>query len=190
MSKISNAGVEQSETPGKTQPGIANLPLRYHISWGTYGSWLPGDPRGFRTRSHRQHIDGDYRNPPPTGKYAALHAYARDALKKPPVTIEADLQQIVALACLEQFAKEAADVSAISVDCWHVHVAVVCPAAGIKQMIGRVKKVSSHRVRRRIPGRLWQAGCHIVPIRNEEHWRNVLAYIAAHGRKGWAWRKA
>src|ERR1700730_2765282 len=32
------------------------------ITWGTYGSWLPGDPRGFRTWRHREYV------PPPYGR--------------------------------------------------------------------------------------------------------------------------
>ena len=59
--------------------------MRYHLIWGTYGSWLPGDPRGFRTRRHREHVEGDYKHPPPPGLYEGLHAYATDSLKKPPV---------------------------------------------------------------------------------------------------------
>ena len=61
--------------------------MRYHITWGTYGSWLPGDPRGFRTRGHRQHVEGDHRHPPLAGQYEGLHAHARGLLKKPPVTL-------------------------------------------------------------------------------------------------------
>lgn len=36
----------------------------YHIMCHTYGTWLPGDPRGFRTRHHREHVEGDYKSPP------------------------------------------------------------------------------------------------------------------------------
>ena len=31
----------------------------YHVTGGTYGSWLPGDPRGWRARGRREHVDGD-----------------------------------------------------------------------------------------------------------------------------------
>jgi hypothetical protein len=27
----------------------------YHIMCNTFGTWLPGDPKGFRTRHHREH---------------------------------------------------------------------------------------------------------------------------------------
>ncbi|HEX3314753.1 MAG TPA: hypothetical protein VHR72_07680 [Gemmataceae bacterium] len=35
--------------------------MAQHLS--TYGSWLPGNPRGFRSRKHRIHSSGDYKNP-------------------------------------------------------------------------------------------------------------------------------
>ena len=43
----------------------------YHVVLSTYGSWLYGDKRGFRTRHHREHVDGDYKNPPSLGKYGS-----------------------------------------------------------------------------------------------------------------------
>ena len=42
----------------------------FHCISTTYGAWLYGDARGFRTRHHREHIVGDYRSPPPIEKYA------------------------------------------------------------------------------------------------------------------------
>jgi len=100
--------------------------MRVHVTWGTYGSWLPGDPRGFRTRRHRTHVEGDYKNPPPPGIYEGLHNYARAKLRKPPVVLPQDLRPTVGLACLEQFAKEDARVYALSVGGEHVHVAADC----------------------------------------------------------------
>ena len=160
---------------------------RYHLMWGTYGSWLPGDPRGFRTRHHRQHVDGDYRNPPPPGTYEGLHAHVCRSLKQAPVTIPPGLRETVGRRCLDRFAEEGIAVAALSVGGQHAHAAVACPSNGLKQMVGRVKKVSSHRVRDRLPGRLWQAGCRPVRIRDASHWRNVLEYIAAHAPHAWVW---
>ena len=37
----------------------------YHVNGNTYGTWLPGDPRGWRERGHKKHVAGDYKNPPP-----------------------------------------------------------------------------------------------------------------------------
>ena len=69
--------------------------------------------RGGRARHGRQHVDGDYKNPPPPGKYKALHAHARRSLKKPPAEIPPDLREVIALPCLQQFADEEVEVFAI-----------------------------------------------------------------------------
>ena len=39
----------------------------FHIIGNTYGTWVRGDPKGFRTLHHREHIEGDYKHPPPPG---------------------------------------------------------------------------------------------------------------------------
>ncbi len=53
----------------------------YHCMANTYGTWLPGDPRGWRSRHHREHVVGDYRNPPKRS-YANLHRKARSLMKR------------------------------------------------------------------------------------------------------------
>jgi REP element-mobilizing transposase RayT len=161
--------------------------MRYHINWGTYGSWLPGDPRGFRTRRHRRHVEGDYRNPPPKGICEGLHEHARGIMKKAPVVLPVDLQAVVGNACLEQFEKEGVSAYALSVGGEHVHAAIDGSPNGLKHLVGRVKKVSSHRIRDRIPGKVWSGGCKLVVVRDDQHWRNVLKYIQKHAPKAWVW---
>ena len=56
----------------------------YHTTAHTYGTWLRGDARGWRARHHREHVDGDYRNPPPKGKYDALYQYSKSLMKRDP----------------------------------------------------------------------------------------------------------
>ena len=43
----------------------------YHVNGNTYGTWLPGDERGWRSRHHKVHVNGDYKNPPPPGAHDA-----------------------------------------------------------------------------------------------------------------------
>ena len=63
------------------------LPWRnwYHLMASTFGQWLPGDDRGFRTRHHREHVEGDYKSPPPERKYEARHAHVKKSMKRPTV---------------------------------------------------------------------------------------------------------
>jgi len=32
----------------------------YHVNGNTYGTWLPGDPRGWRSYKHKRHVEGEY----------------------------------------------------------------------------------------------------------------------------------
>jgi len=155
--------------------------------WSTYGSWLPGDARGFRSKHHRIHVDGDYKNPPPEGEFDRLHVHARKLLVKPAVRIAPHLRAVVGETCLERFAKETATLAAVSIGAEHVHVAFEWTPDDVRPMIGRVKKVSSHRVRGDIPGRLWGAKCHIIRVRGDAHWRSVIRYIRDHARNSWVW---
>src|SRR5204862_5246205 len=74
----------------------------YHVTNHVYGSWLRGDPRGWRSRHHREHVDGDYKNPPPKGKYDALLEYSKSLMKRDPVKINRDLRQFVLDAIVEK----------------------------------------------------------------------------------------
>ena|SRR5205809_5238686 len=65
----------------------------YHCTLHTYGSWLRGDPRGWRARHHREHVVGDYKNPPPKRKY--LFEYSKSLMNRDPVKIENELRQFV-----------------------------------------------------------------------------------------------
>src|ERR1700722_14324129 len=54
----------------------------FHCMSNTYGTWLRGDPRGWRSRNHREHVDGDYRSPPPRGKYKIMHDRSKSLMKR------------------------------------------------------------------------------------------------------------
>ena len=57
----------------------------YHVNGNTYGTWLPGDPRGWRERGHKKHVAGDYKSPPPAGSGDGMQRYAKGLMKQPPV---------------------------------------------------------------------------------------------------------
>jgi hypothetical protein len=67
----------------------------YHCTAHTYGSWLRGDPRGWRARHHREQVVGDYKNPPPRGEYDALFAYSKSLMKRDSIQIAQELRQFV-----------------------------------------------------------------------------------------------
>src|SRR3954469_8997801 len=62
----------------------------YHCTTHTYGTWLRGDPRGWRARHHREHVIGDYKNPPPRGMYEKIFARSKSLMKRDAVRINRD----------------------------------------------------------------------------------------------------
>src|SRR6058998_795393 len=91
----------------------------YHVVLTTYGAWLYGDDRGFRTRHHREHVEGDYKNPPPRGKYRDQRDRSRKLLKQPPVVLDAKWRVIVGAAVRDKLLTLGAQVLCVSQSCTH-----------------------------------------------------------------------
>src|SRR5207302_4736126 len=87
----------------------------YHCMGHTYGTWLPGDPKGFRTRHHRQHVEGDYRNPPPKGMYDELHDRSKRLMKRDPVYLTIEHRTLIARLLVESLQRRKVDVVIASV---------------------------------------------------------------------------
>lgn len=166
----------------------------FHVTFATYGSWLPGDPRGFRTKKHRYHVDGDYKSPPPGGKYDELHARNRTRLRRPPVTLSHAQRQVAGAALLEMLRTQAATVVVVGVGGQHVHVVAKLPADAAKLMIGRAKKHAWFVLRAKgHVGRAWAAGCRALPVRDRAHQLEAIKYVKKHRAKGawvWTWGEA
>ena len=74
----------------------------YHVNGSTYGTWLRGDPRGWRERHHRRHVEGDYRNPPPAEESEALHAYSEKLMGKDAVRLSREQRVAAGQAMVEK----------------------------------------------------------------------------------------
>jgi hypothetical protein len=162
-----------------------------HVQWNTYGSWLPGDPRGFRNRDHRIHSSGTYKAPPPAGEHAALHMYAATRLVRNPVELSEDLRARVLAAVVQKAALLRRPIEALAVAREHVHALIFVDDLIVKAEIGKLKRHSSHAVRDIVPGTWWSAGCHPEHVEDGEYWQNVVQYIMAHQKEGAAvWRRS
>src|SRR5438874_9854273 len=100
----------------------------FHVTTHTYGAWLYGDPRGFRTRHHREHVEGDYRNPPPKGTYDERYRQSKDQMSRDPVFLTVEQRQRALDEFVKSFAKWKIEVRAISIDRVHLHVLARFPS--------------------------------------------------------------
>ncbi len=154
-----------------------------HIEWHTFGTWLPGDPRGFRSRDHRIHSSGDYRSPPPPGEHAGLHAYAKRVMHRAPVVLTGTQQIRICAQLEEKIEREGFEVALLSVSITHVHLLGRFDPASVGMEVGKLKRHSSHAIRDELPGRIWEARIDDRVIRDEVHWQGVYGYILDHSRK-------
>jgi REP element-mobilizing transposase RayT len=162
----------------------------YHCITTTYGAWLRGDPRGFRTRHHREHVDGDYKNPPPHGLYAKEFARSVQSLKQPSVTLGKPLRRIAGEAFREKLTERGAFIVCIAVSGQHVHVLAKIPR-GVKPrfLMGLGKKNSNFKLKERgWEGKLWAKRGRDLRIKDRKHQLSVYRYILAHAKEGaWVW---
>ncbi len=94
----------------------------YHCVGGTYGTWLRGDPRGYRTWQHQNHIDGDYKNPPPDGVYAPIFEYSKKQLKHPPTKLTKLQCQVLCHAMIERLLADDCEPIALAIEINHFHL--------------------------------------------------------------------
>jgi hypothetical protein len=172
---------------------IAPMPLLgttwYHVTVGTLNSWLPGDPRGFRTRDHKLHSSGHHRSPPPVGEHAGLLTCARSAAGTP-LVLPRPLRRVIGLAFVERLEQLDRQLLVISVGGLHCHNQVLLPTDrdAAKREIGLCKRHASFKVRAQLPGRIWARECGLAPIRDRQHQINTYNYIRNHYHSGaWVW---
>lgn len=165
-------------------PPYQNL---YHCMGHTYGTWLPGDPRGFRARHHRDHCDGDYKNPPQSGLHDDLYNYSKTLMKRPPVYLTPTQRQLAVNVIVASLLKRNIAAVIASVDRVHWHLLAPFPDQNPRRWLGIAKKESSHSLKLQgqgLEGGLWAVGCQCVPVENATHAAHTRNYIADHVHQG------
>jgi hypothetical protein len=164
----------------------------YHCMGNTYGTWLPGDPRGFRTRWHREHIEGDYRNPPPKGKYDERFKRSKDLMNRDPVYLSWEQRRRAVDEIVKSLHKWGIELIVLSVDRVHLHALARFPDRNPRHYLGLAKKESSAYMKQAglaPDGGLWATKCECVPITDRDHQVSAAKYILGHQKKGAAiWR--
>ncbi|MBI1368531.1 MAG: hypothetical protein GC162_07730 [Planctomycetes bacterium] len=188
----------------------------FHLMANTFGTWPPGDERGFRTRDHREHIEGDYKNPPPPGRYDGLLDHTQKHMTRPPVHLSPAARRAAALAVrLAMVDIHHLQVLALAISAEHLHVLVRLPATlrqkptlskrgtrtsslddPARHYLGIAKKESAKSLaaaRLAAPGGIWARRGKVKPIADRAHQLRVYQYILNHAQQGaavWSFRDA
>ena len=119
--------------------------LAYFLTWTTYGTWLPGDSRGWVNR-HRTH--GEVVEP----SQPALENHARGLLKESPVVLSAPMRTVTDAAMRRICDELGWCVHALEVRSNHVHVVVTIQDASPGKVMG-ILKVNGTRALNTLAGR-------------------------------------
>jgi hypothetical protein len=159
----------------------------------TYGTWLPGDSRGFRTRHHREHVEGDYKHPPPKGLYDARREHAKSLMNRDPVYLSIDQRVLIVRLMVESLQRRSLDVAVACVTDVHFHILARFPDHNPRHWVGVAKKESSHYAKQAqlAPvGGIWAVRSKSLPARSRSHQLNAGRYIFDHRSQGGAvWYK-
>lgn len=157
----------------------------YHITGNTYGTWLHGSNLGFRTRHHREHIDGDYKNPPPPDKYRRKLERSRSLMQREPVRLSPQACQLACDTIFGSLRDDGLDVVIVSVDDHHHHILVRVPDNRPRHWVGRAKGRAARALSKGQllpPGGAWAKRCSCKPVKDRAHQVEVANYIRKHGR--------
>jgi len=110
-------GAWRTATPAVTLPGMEGA-RAYLLTFRTYGTWLPGDPRGTVDRGHR------LRGTPLAPPRARREAYAMSLMHQPPVILSRAQRAAVRDAIRDLCASREWVLHALAVQTNHVHVVV------------------------------------------------------------------
>jgi hypothetical protein len=165
---------------------------------------LRGDPRGWRERDHRRHVEGDYRSPPAPGTGDAIFQQSKRLMKRDGVTLEWEARVVACRAMVEALHFHEVQVIDLCVGARHWHALarfypvdhetwVIIEMQGMskdrdpKHLMGIAKKESARELSRQglvAPGGVWARGCGRRYIRNAWHYERVVDYIPDHAKKG------
>ncbi|MGC4005465.1 MAG: hypothetical protein QM811_21050 [Pirellulales bacterium] len=171
------------------RPHIRDGRSWYHVVLTAYGNWLPGDPRGFRTPKHREHVEGDYKQPPPKGRYDGLHQNRLESMRNDRYRIPKALFKQVGEAIVDVLHDKNVFVMCICVQRAHCHLLVKASRFLLNKFLGIAKRKASRIcVKHSGDRRIWAKKCSRKPVTKLSHFRNAYRYILAHGQRGaWTW---
>ncbi|MHC5023195.1 MAG: transposase [Planctomycetota bacterium] len=135
------------------------------ITTTSYGSWLPGDLRGF--------VEGGRLLPPSP----ALEKHAAQLIRDDPILFDQQEQQRLAEALVTAAAEFDYQLFCLSVEAWHVHWLIDCRTDRIARMVGRLKTRMRQALER---GRIWTTGYDKRYCYTISQVRDRFAYIARH----------
>ena len=143
--------------------------IAYMLTWPTYGSWVPGDCRGW------------VKNGKPYSANPSLENNNRQEMKADTVILTKEQRLLASQSIVSQASKLEQKIFALTVQSTHVHIV----AENIDQTIGRVVSYYKNAVRLNLQdngfdGKLWASGFDKRYCMNIEQLKVRIDYVRKH----------
>ena len=150
--------------------------------------WIPGDERGFRSRGHRIHSSGDYRNRPPLDEHSGLRKWVQRNMRDKPVRLSYEQSMVVGGAFVQKLARMDCQVMILACGPTHVHVLFQPSEDQVVRQLGKAKQFASLKCLDR-RGQLWGELSDVEDVIGPDDAKRVFRYIEDHRDEGaWIWR--
>jgi REP element-mobilizing transposase RayT len=152
-------------------------PLAYFLTWTTYGSWLPGDDRGW-------HGKGEAEIQPANPLFVEM---ARSEMKEPEFRLSADQRQIVEATIRDHCRERYWHLHAVNARSNHVHVVVTAAGYQPETVRDQFKAWCTRKLKEAgaTRTRFWTEGGSRRWINREDDLEAAILYVLdAQDRKG------
>lgn len=164
----------------------------YHCTGSTYGTWLRGDPRGWRARHHREHVNGDYQSPPTAGIDRRLLERSQKLMKRARVVLTPQQRMIACRVFGQAMMIQRVQLVELCVGAKHWHGLMRFPfdadrTPSARRLIGVAKKHSARALSDAglvAQGGVWATRCRCRPVTDRAHQLNIVRYIRNHAASG------
>jgi REP element-mobilizing transposase RayT len=158
----------------------------WFITSTTYGTWLPGDERGFVSNVMDEQGDWFLQNDPGTpylANDAARKSLAQTVMKGPPVYLTLEQATAVASQFHETIEHRGWKLHVFAIMAGHVHIVITADdAVESSDILGDLKSYASRRLNREwnrpVSGTWWTESGSQRPIEDDAHFVNVVRYVA------------
>ena len=161
-------------------------------TWTTFGTWLPGDPRGFQTWRGREYIPPPKRYAKPgeltydPRPYRNRHEAAKQSLSQPPVELSDEQVRVAADAFAADVDETRMVGAALAIGGAHAHFLAKFGPLPIRPTCGRFKAQATDALH--LAGfphpRVWCRGVHMTSKEQGGQFADAFRYVCNHVREG------
>ena len=155
---------------------IRSFPLAYHINLHAYGSWIPGDTRGWHHR-------GDGPTSPPRPGVESLRAISRELQRDPTIALTEPMIALILESIASTSRSRGWTLHAAAAVSSHFHAVVGAPTLGItilQEIRDDSARLLSTRGLRESSARFWSEGGHFTTIHTSAQLKRAIEYVNRH----------